>query len=419
MLGEFLKFKGTYLFRASNRFWKILEGYYFIQQCDAVHFIYYICQMTFEDVIGQQSIKTHLMQNIESGRRPHAIAFSGLDGYGTLQIAISYAEYLMRFDANSNSFIDPLNHPDIHYFFPVVKKGSSSNSSLSKDYMSEFKSFVNKHPYGDLTDWLDFIEAGNKQGVITVDEAQVILKTLALKSFSGQSKVLIIWHAEKMTNSCANKLLKWIEEPNPKTTILLITEQHDMLLKTIQSRCQIITTKPIPPEDISEVIIKQGVEAAHANKIAKSSEGNLQTALNFLTNNENDLLYEQLFIEWVRTAFQAKSKKNAINTLMNWSDKVSKLGRESVKQFLAYSSEAFRQALLLNYGVSNFVHLKIHEESFSLQKFSKFIGGHNIEDICSEIQKSIFHIERNANGKIVLIDLSIKLTRLLHLPQNN
>lgn len=375
--------------------------------------------MTFEDVIGQQSIKIHLIQNIESGRRPHAIAFSGCDGYGTLQMAISYAEYLMRFDTNSSSFIDPLNHPDIHFFFPVVKKGSGSNSTLSKDYMLEFKSFINKHPYGDLKDWYNFIEAGNKQGVITVDEAQVILKTLALKSFSGQSKVLIVWHAEKMTNPCANKLLKWIEEPNPKTTIILITEQQDMLLKTIQSRCQIITTKPIAAADIADVLKKQGVETTHADNIAKSSDGNLQTALNLLSNKENDLLFEQLFIEWVRTAFRAKSNKNSINTLMNWSDKVSRLGRESVKQFLVYSSETFRQALLLNYGVSNFVHLKIHEESFSLQKFSKFIGGHNIKDIYDEIQKSIFHIERNANGKIVLIDLSIKLTRLLHLPNNN
>lgn len=418
MLDEFCRIKGTYLFRSANRFLKILKGYYFVQRYVADHFIPYICQMTFENVIGQESIKTNLIQNIESGRRPHAIAFSGLDGYGTLQMAISYAEYLMRFDANSNGFIDPLNHPDIHFFFPVVKKGSSS-STLSKDYMLEFKSFVNKHPYGDLKDWYNFIEAGNKQGVITVDEAQVILKTLALKSFSGQSKVLIVWHAEKMTNSCANKLLKWIEEPNPKTTIILITEQHEMLLKTIQSRCQIITTKPIPPADIGEVLKKRGVEAAHADQIAKSSEGNLQTALSFLTNKDNDLLFEQFFIEWVRTAFRAKSNKNSINTLMNWSDKVSKLGRESVKQFLVYSSEAFRQALLLNYGVSNFVYLKIREESFSLEKFSKFIGGHNIEDICTEIQKSIFHIERNANGKIVLIDLSIKLTRLLHLSNNN
>ena len=124
--------------------------------------------------------------------------------------------------------------------------------------------------------------------------------------------------------------------------------------------------------------------------------------------------FESLFIEWVRTAFKAKSDKKAINKLMSWSEKVSKMGRELEKQFLQYSLGFFRQAMLLNYGASELVSLKIKDSSFSLENFSFYVDGENIEGIGQEIQKAIFHIERNGNGKIILTDLSIKLTRLLH-----
>ncbi len=370
--------------------------------------------MGFQDVAGHDSLKEQLIQNIESGRTAHALVFSGKDGCGALKMAIGYAQHLVRFNAPSKAVIDPLNHPDIHYFFPVVKKGNGSASPVSNDYISDFKTFTQKQPYGNLKDWYNFIEAGNKQGVINVEEARVIIKTLALKSFSGQSKVIIVWHAEKMTVSCANKLLKWIEEPNPKTTIILVSDQPEILLKTIRSRCQEVRIAPLVVTDIRDALIQNNTPADRAEAIANSSEGNLRTALRLTKSREEDQLFEQLFIEWVRTAFRAKTQKTSINTLMEWSETVSKLGRESSKQFLNYSLEMFRQAVLLNYGASSFVYSQINDKTFSLKKFAAFINGHNIEDICTEIQNAIFHIERNANAKIVLTDLSIKLTRLLH-----
>ena len=373
--------------------------------------------MGFKDVVGHDSLKNQLIQNIESGRTAHALIFSGKDGYGTLKMALSYAQHLISFECQSGALIDPLNHPDIHFFFPVVKKGSGSASPLSKDYITDFQYFIQEHPYGDLKDWSNRMDAGNKQGVITVEEAHVIMKTLALKSFSGQSKVLIVWHAEKMTIPCANKLLKWIEEPNPKTTIILVSEQQEMLLQTIQSRCQVVRLVPLSENDILSYLVQDNIPAQQAKVVAKSAEGNLRNAINQVVGEDQELMFEALFIEWVRTAFRAKSHRSSINKLMAWSDTVSKLGRESSKQFLNYSLGVFRQAMLLNYGASKFVHAQITDNTFSLDKFSKFIGGHNIEDICTEIENAVFHIERNGNGKIVLTDLSIKLTRLLHKTQ--
>jgi DNA polymerase-3 subunit delta' len=370
--------------------------------------------MTFEDIIGQNHLKSYLQKNILSGRIPHAQLFVGKDGLGALPVAVAYASFLIQ-NENPNQKVNALENPDIHYFFPVVKKEQSSSVIISKDYLKEWREFIISNPYGSLNDWYSFIGAGNKQGVIAVDEAQAIIKTLAMKSFGGGNKILIIWHAEKMTTACANKLLKWFEEPNQKTNIILITEQEDSLLKTIQSRCQSIHMHPLSESQIINALVQyKGMDEIAAKRIARRAEGNLDSAYKLINQEENSIEFEPLFIDWVRTAFQAKTNKKSINKLMAWSETVAKLGREMEKQFLSFGLDFFRQALLFNYGASGLVHLEISDKSFSLEKFSEFIDAQNIEKICNEIESAIYHIERNANGKIVLTDLSIKLTRLLH-----
>lgn len=376
----------------------------------------YICLMAFENIIGQKLLTANLLRNVEAKRTPHAQLFVGKNGYGNLAIAMAYAQLLVEFESRSKGAVEALNHPDIHFYFPVVKKGDST-TKISKDYISDWRGFVGASAYGNLNEWYAHIDAGNKQGVISVDEAQDIIKTLSLKAFSGGHKVLIIWHAEKMNAACANKLLKWIEEPNKNTSILLLTEEEDGLLKTIQSRCQTIHIMPLLPKDIFDALIEKGIDPSKAKEISEVSEGNYGSALNLINENKNSLVFEQLFIEWVRTAFKAKTDKKSVNSLISWSERVAKLGRELEKQFLHYSLDAFRRAMLLNYGAEEMLSLKTHDHSFSFEKFSLFIGSANIEGISREIEDAIYHIERNGNGKIILTDLSIKLTRLLHKKQ--
>ena len=370
--------------------------------------------MAFKNTIGQDKLKAHLIQNIESGRIPHAQVFVGKDGFGSLAIAIDYAQHLLNFTGNFRETINPLHHPDVHFFYPIIKNGTSTNQRTSKDYLSEWRAFIGAGRYASLSDWYTQIDAGNKQGVINVEEAQQIIKTLSLKSYSGGYKVLIVWHAEKMNLACSNKLLKWIEEPNKNTAIILITEQADKLLKTIQSRCQTVNIPALKAQEIFKALQKKGADSITAKRISQSAAGNYGGALKLFEEDRKTAEYEPLFIEWVRNAFKAKTDKKSINRLMAWSERVSKLGREKEKQFLFYSIDFFRQAMLLNYGLKKMVHLKIQDASFSLEKFAFFVDGVNIENIDQEIQSAIYHIERNGNGKIILTDLSIKLTRLLH-----
>ena len=376
------------------------------------NFIFVI--MAFENTIGQDNLKASLIQNIESGRTAHAQVFVGKDGFGSLAMAIDYAQHLLGFTGNFQKTINPLHHPDIHFFYPVIKNGTSASQRTSKDYLSEWRTFIGAGRYASLSDWYTQIDAGNKQGVINVEEAQEIIKTLSLKSYSGGYKVLIVWHAEKMNLACSNKLLKWIEEPNKNTAIILITEQADGLLKTIQSRCQTVNIPALKAQEIFKALLKKGADSMTAERISQSAAGNYDNALKLFEEDKKTAGYEPLFIEWVRSAFKAKSDKKSINRLMAWSERVSKLGREKEKQFLYYSLDFFRQAMLLNYGLKKMVHLKIQDASFSLEKFAFFIDGINIESIDKEIKSAIYHIERNGNGKIILTDLSIKLTRLLH-----
>ena len=74
----------------------------------------------------------------------------------------------------------------------------------------------------------------------------------------------------------------------------------------------------------------------------------------------------------------------------------------------------FRQAMLINYQTPSLVYIEPKVEKFKLENFAPFVNGNNINDIFSELSDAMYHIERNGNAKIILTDLSIKLTRLIH-----
>ena len=372
--------------------------------------------MTFEAIIGQSFLTTHLKQGIDSGRIPHAQLFVGKQGVGALPMAIAYADYLMTHQDGGLNNMNPLTHPNIHYVYPVTTSDKVKSKPISTNYLTEWRSFIETNPYGSIHDWYDVVGVGNKQGAIGVEEANDMVSKMSLKAFNGGYKVMIVWMAEKMTTGCANKLLKLIEEPADKTVIILVAEDEEQLINTIRSRCQTVHLNLLSEDAIKNTLTStHNVEAGLAQNIAHQSEGSYRRALDLLGQEPVDLQFETWFIAWVRTAFQAKTNKQSINHLMAWSDEISKAGREIQKQFLDYSLRFFRQALLYNYGAKDLVFMVLNDKSFKFENFAPFIDASNITEISKEIELANYHIERNANAKIVLTDLSIKLTRLLHL----
>jgi len=226
---------------------------------------------------------------------------------------------------------------------------------------------------------------------------------------------MLIWMAEKMNIACANKLLKLIEEPPNKTVFILIAEDEEQIISTIRSRCQILHFPPLAEEHIKKALIKNySLEVSVATKIAQQSNGNYNKACDLVYQDSEDLQFEKWFIFWIRSAFKAKGNKSAIHDLISWSDEIAKTGRETQKQFLHFCVDFFRQALLLNYGADQLVFIEPKSKDFKLENFAPFVNHTNILKINEELQDAIYHIERNGNSKIILTDLSIKLTRLLH-----
>ena len=374
--------------------------------------------MLFNQIIGQEHIKKHLKVSAENGRIPHAQLFVGKEGSGVLPMAIAYAQFLLcNFSEHAeicNLKCDKLQHPDLHFAYPVTTNENVKKHPVSSLFLEDWRSFIATQPYGSLFNWLQHIGVENKQGIIGVDEAEEVVKKLRLKSYEGGFKVMIIWMAEKLNIAAANKLLKLIEEPPEKTVFILITENEEQLINTIKSRCQALYFPALSEQDISNtLVVNHQVSDNEAANIAQQAEGNFNKALHLLNNDANDLIFEEWFVMWIRTAFKAKGNATVVQQLIEWSDTIAKSGRETQKRFLAYCLQFFRQALLLNYKSNSLVFMET-KTGFDLSKFAPFVHADNILEIEKEVSDAIYHIERNGNAKIILLDLSMKLTRFLH-----
>ena len=380
--------------------------------------------MQFSEIFGQENIKSHLTKSADSGRIPHAQLFVGPEGSGILPMAIAYAQYIICSNQNNentglnqscNLKFQKTSHPDLHFIYPTVSTEDVKTKPKSSDFIAEWRQFLENNSYGNLFDWYQLIGVKNKQGEIRVDDAQEILKLLALKSFEGGYKIMIIWMADKLNIAASNKLLKLLEEPTDKTVFILLSENEEDIIQTIRSRCQVLHFNGLPEKIIAEGLIStQFIDSTTAFKIAHQAQGNYNKALQLLQPDSESTFFEKWFVDWVRAAFRAKGNAAAIQDLIQWSEQIAGLGRETQKKFLHFCIDMFRQALLLNYQVPSLVYIQPQVEKFKLENFAPFVNGNNIHDIFKELSDAMYHIERNGNAKIILTDLSIKLTRLIH-----
>ena len=380
--------------------------------------------MLFSEILGQDYIKNHLTASTLSGRIPHAQLFVGPEGSGTLAMAIAYAQFILCQNVGGentggtdscNLKFQSFSHPDLHFIYPTVTTEDVKTKPKSLDFIVDWRSFLSANPYGSLFDWYQILGVQNKQGEIRVEDAQEILKLLALKSYEGGYKITILWMAEKMNIAASNKLLKLLEEPSDKTVFILIAENEEDIIQTIRSRCQVLQFAALPEKVISEALIsRENIDPRTASKLAHQAQGNYNKAIQLLQETGEDVVFEKWFVDWVRAAFRAKGNAAAIQDLISWSEQIAGLGRETQKKFLGYCIDLFRQALLLNYQTTSLVYMEPKIEKFKLENFAPFVNGNNIHEIFKELSDAIYHIERNGNAKIILTDLSIKLTRLIH-----
>lgn len=368
--------------------------------------------MDWEHIIGQGNLKAMLKASIHSHRVGHAQLFTGKDGCGTLALALAFAKEIFTTEnPKAAGKTEHLNHVDLHFSFPVYKV----KDGLSSNFSQEFREMVLENPYADFQDWLTVLDSENKQLAIYKDEVESIIEKFQLKSFEGGSRILIMWHAEKMNTEAANKFLKFLEEPPKDTLIILTAENTDGILPTILSRTQIVEVPRISDEDMAAELRKAGnISDAEVNAAVFRAQGDWNVAQKTMHKQASSAEFEEYFIRWVREAFQVKKKPQFLKNIVLWGRTIATWNREKQKSFLAYCAEMFRLAMLQNYAAETLVYRKIDAGGFKWEGFSKFIHGANIEAILEEISAADYHLERNANARIVWTDLGIKLSRYIH-----
>ena len=371
--------------------------------------------MFFKDVIGQEEAKQRLIREAKEGKIAHARLFCGPEGIGKLPLAIAFARYLSCNNPGENDAcgvcpscikFNKLAHPDLHFVFPVIKK--KAKDTVSDDFISEWRELLSHTPYFNLNIWLEEMGAENQQAQIYVKESDEIIRKLSLKSSQGGYKIMIIWLPEKMNVECSNKLLKLLEEPPSQTIFLLISEEPDMLLTTIQSRTQRFTLYGIKEECIMERLQNQyGLQEKDANSIAHQSEGNFLKALESIHLSEENKLFFDLFVNLMRLSYQRK-----IREMKQWSETLAAMGREKQKHFLSYCQRLVRENFIYNFQDPSLIFMNEEEQNFS-KRFAPYINEKNVMGIMDELSEAQRHIEQNVNARMVFFDFSLKMIVLL------
>ncbi len=373
--------------------------------------------MQFQDIPGQNEVKARLIKNINSGRIAHAQLFSGSEGIGVLSLVRACIQYLMcqnRGELDSCGTCPACNknskaiHPDVHFSYPVVTK-ESGKKVVSSDFADAWRGFLKEYPFGDLRTWHTCMNAEKKTGAIHVSEGAAMQKFISLKPFESKYRVLVVWQADKMNADAANKLLKSLEEPPEKTFFFLISHAPESLLDTIFSRTQEVRIKPPSVEDLGSLAASMNLDDYLLKQVFLERDRNLGQALSALGSGE--MLtdeWEAVFIQWMRNCYTVK-----VPDLVDWSEKYGGQSRDWLKGFFAHCSKIVRDALMLQYQAASAVPLPLKRDGFTLDKFAQFIHEGNAREIYQVFEDAIFHIERNGNAKIILMDVSAKFTKLL------
>ena len=384
--------------------------------------------MLFKDIIGQESTKQQLRQAVREGRIPHAQLFAGIAGIGKLQLALAYAQYLNcphRTEEDSCGTCPTclqfhhLQHPDLHFVFPIVGSDEVCNS-----FLEPWRQILLTKHYFDLNEWHEALGVETKQSMIYEKESGEILRKLSLKAYGDGYKVMIIWQPEKMNATTANKLLKILEEPAEKTVFLLVSEHPEQLLSTIRSRVQTVQIPRLETETIAAALQQRGIDAAKAADIARIANGSYLSALKKADETEENKQELRDFIALFRDAYTVgvlkdpQKKFESLTRLRRWALEMadSKVGRERQKHFLQYAQTQVRENFIRNVGRPE-LNYQMEDERIFSDRFAPFIHSGNVEAIMNQLDLAERQIEQNGNAKMIFFDLCLQMIVLIKKPR--
>ncbi len=375
--------------------------------------------MQFSEIPGNREVKERLVKAADEGRVAHAYLFHGEEGSAALPLALAFAQYLLCVAPEHGDSCGhcgacqksrQMIHPDILYSFPVVKEGRASKDARSALFLQEWRDHLKKEPYTGLSQWLAHLGVENKQGGIYKAEGEEILTKMSLTPYEADRKILVMWLPELMNRETANSLLKLIEEPPGPVVFLLVSVAPEEVLPTIVSRCQGVQVPRTDDESMRTYLAESyGMQGEALERVVVQAGGNLLRARMIARDQEDENRYFDLFRRWMRLAYALD-----IPGLVQWVDEVSDLGREKQKMFLSYVLHLLRENLMLHLFRADAKKVRLTEEEYGFSgKFSDFVHPGNIGDLSALLEEAWVHIAGNVYGKLVFMDVSLKLNKLL------
>lgn len=398
--------------------------------------------MLFKNLIGHQAIQQQLLNLEAHNRLSHTILFIGREGCGALPLAVGFGQYLVSkpiektkkpveaadlfggFSAipGETTEADPnpqneslehkaeaLLHPDLHFSYPVVPRKPGA-TPVSTDYIQEWRKFYQETPYGNAFEWIQTIQKENKQGNITAEECNDIIRKLSLKAYESRFKVLVMWMPEYLGKE-GNKLLKLLEEPPEDTVFLLVAENEDQVLPTIVSRSQVIRVPPYEIADIENALVSQyKLSGQEARQIALISDGNYREALQLMEHEQED--WNEILKEWLNACLLKTASHLRFDMQTKSVARLAELGREKQKQVLLYLLQLIEQAIRIRIMGADKITLPEKEMEFTL-KLNKIAGINTQRAMVQELENAIYYIERNANAKMLFQGLTLKLRSIV------
>ncbi len=374
--------------------------------------------MRFSDIPGQKQIKERLKRTVIEQRVSHAQLFLGPPGSGKLPMALAYAQYINCHNrsADDSCGVCPsclqygkLAHPDLHFLYPIATTKEFDSKPLSTMFLPYWRKIVPESKgFFSVNDWYEQIGIENKQGLINTEDCNELIRKLSYTSYESEYKVMIIWMVEKIHHTGANKILKILEEPPDKTLFLLIAEHHELLLPTILSRTQLVKFPKYSDEEIEQGLVMLGgcsADDAHNAKLA--ADGNMTEGLKIVGEGNSNEEHFKVFRDWMRVCY-----RKDVQAMVKMAAEFNSGGRENMKRFLLYSLRVTRYCALNNLGLNDYVNSDGEEMSF-INAFTPYINHRNVHLFAEEFNDSVYHIERNANGSLLFLDISLKAMKWL------
>ncbi len=368
--------------------------------------------MQFLELVGQKEMKRQLANIADESRVGHAIMFCGESGYGTLAMAIAFAQYIScpgKSQGDScgvcpvcNKF-SKLIHPDLHFAMPVNTTVSvtAEKKPVSDLFLAQWRTLLTTNCYATENDWYQHIGIENKSGIIGVNEAALIARKLSMRAFEGGSKFLILWLPERMNQEAANKLLKLIEEPPADTYLFLVSESPEKVISTILSRCQILKLPPIDQASLTaELMAGFDIDQEDAIYYSRISGGNLNLARVMIEESTQ----QNEFFQPLKVLLEGCEAKD-LKKVTSFREEVSLYGREKQREFCRYCLEFLRRTLMHRVSAPEISNTPASAAEFTAYWAQRFKSSF-YSKAYSILNDAISDIDRNVNPRYIFADIA-------------